>query len=257
MIGLFDSGIGGLTVVRELLRVAPTAPFVYLGDTARTPYGNKSFEAVSRYSLENAAFLIDKGAQIIVIACNSASAIAAEALRTAYPDIPIFEVITPAVEDAVSVTHGRVGVIGTRATIASGAYEKFLKEKGVGEVVSCACPLFVPLVEEGWLEDGETKRVARRYLSSLRQAQVETLIMGCTHYPLLESIIKRYMGNRVTLINSGVSVVSRLLPHLQSMPLDGRQSYYLTDLSTRSEEIARQWLGRSIQFERADLFCYP
>ncbi|MCI0479123.1 glutamate racemase [Candidatus Uhrbacteria bacterium] len=298
MIGIFDSGIGGLTVVRELERQAPDVPFIYLGDTARTPYGNKSAETVVRYALEDAAFLVGQGATAIVIACNSASAVATEALRAAYPSIPVFEVVTPAAEDALAATKGRIGVIGTRATIASGAYERALgagrqksavrrKESSVlspqssvdsglrtqdfGPKVSiavAACPLFVPLVEEGWLEDAETKRIARRYLSPLRSKQIDTLILGCTHYPLLAPVIKRYMGNRVTLIDSGASVVRRVLrdspqssvPSPQSTrnsELGTRNSFFLTDTSARSEEIAATWLGHPVTFERADLSCHP
>ncbi|MFA5935434.1 MAG: glutamate racemase [Patescibacteria group bacterium] len=253
MIGLFDSGIGGLTVVRELLRHAPTASFVYLGDTARTPYGNKSADTVTRYSIENAKFLLDRGATSIVIACNSASAVATEALRKEYPNVPIFEVIAPAVEDALAVTKGRIGVIGTRATILSGAYERRLKERRGIDVTSIPCPMFVPLVEEGWLEDAETKRIGRRYLSPLRQAGVDTLILGCTHYPLLTPIIQRYMGGRVNLIDSGASVVKRLGDLLSDRHERGHQSFYLTDVSRRSEEIAASWLGRPITFEPVTL----
>ncbi|MEO5927221.1 MAG: glutamate racemase [Patescibacteria group bacterium] len=252
MIGLFDSGIGGLTVVRELLRQKPDASFIYLGDTARTPYGNKSAETVTRYSLEDAKFLLDHGATSIVIACNSASAVAADALRKAYPNVPVFEVISPAVEDALAVTKGRIGVIGTRATIGSGTYEKRLSEKKVS-VLSVSCPLFVPLVEEGWLDDGETKRIARRYLSPLRTANIDTMILGCTHYPLLAPIIQRYMGRGVKLIDSGASVVTRLLSSPDIRHGTGEQTFYLTDPSKRSEEIAAKWLGRSIRFETATL----
>lgn len=266
MIGVFDSGIGGLTVVRELERQAPEAPFTYLGDTARTPYGNKSAETVVRYALEDAAFLVAQGADILIIACNTASAVAADALRAAYPTLPIFEVITPAVEDALVATKGRIGVIGTRATIASGAYDRQLRAAKNVEVVSAPCPLFVPLVEDGWLEDAETKRIARRYLSPLRQAQVDTIILGCTHYPLLAPVIRRYMGNRVTLIDSASSVVRRVLEHgtwnvkrsgTEDSGLRTRNSFYLTDLSPRSEDIARAWLGHPVRFERADLSCHP
>ncbi|MBU1349042.1 glutamate racemase [Patescibacteria group bacterium] len=256
MIGIFDSGIGGLTVVRELERQAPDVPFIYLGDTARTPYGNKSAETVIRYALEDVAFLVRQGATAIVIACNSASSVATDALRVAYPSIPVFEVITPAAEDALAATKGRIGVIGTRATITSGAYERHLSAQKV-EVVVAACPLFVPLVEEGWLEDAETKRIARRYLSPLRKQQVDTLILGCTHYPLLAPIIRRYMGNRVTLVDSGTSVVRRVLAGLDaSRPdLQAPRRFYLTDTSARSEEIAATWLGHPVTFERADLLC--
>ena len=274
MIGIFDSGIGGLTVVRELERLSPGTPFAYLGDTARTPYGNKSAETVVRYALEDAAFLMEKGADAIVIACNSASAVATDALRVAHPGLPVFEVIAPAAEDALAATKGVVGVIGTRATIASGAYERRIVGPKV-RVIAQACPLFVPLVEEGWLEDAETKRIARRYLSPLRQAQVDTLILGCTHYPLIAPIIHRYMGNRVTLIDSAESVVRRVLEHgawnmkhgahedegrrtqdeVRGTRYEVRRTnqFYLTDLSKRSEDIARAWLGHPVTFEQADL----
>ncbi|MFZ2804088.1 MAG: glutamate racemase [Patescibacteria group bacterium] len=249
MIGLFDSGIGGLTVVRELLGRAPDASFVYLGDTARTPYGNKSSETVVRYALEDAAFLMSQGATSIVIACNSASAVATDALRREYPNILIFEVIKPAVEAACRQGTKRVGVIGTRATIASGSYEKLLRERNV-EVIAKACPLFVPLVEEGWLDEVETKRIAKHYLSSIRQADVDALILGCTHYPLLTPIIQRFMGKQVRLVDSGATVVDELLKNIQ-LEQSANQRYFLTDLSQRSEEIAKQWLGRPIRFEKA------
>lgn len=251
MIGIFDSGMGGLTVVRELLKHAPQASFIYLGDTARTPYGNKSSETVVRYALEDAAFLVKAGATSIVVACNTASAVASEELRRAYPNLPIYEVITPAAADALAVTRGRIGIIGTRATINSKAYENILNIGADGvhpNVVARACPLFVPLVEEGWLKDSETKRIVRYYLAPLRQAKVDTLILGCTHYPLLAPLIQRYMGRQVKIIDSARSLVARLLevgnPKLQN----GKQLYYLTDTSQRSEEIAREWLGRPVCF---------
>jgi glutamate racemase len=262
MIGIFDSGIGGLTVVRELLRQAPASSFVYLGDTARTPYGNKGAETVSRYSLEDAEFLLAKGAKSIVIACNTASALGADALRNKYPNTPIIDVIEPAIEEALRVTRGRIGVIGTRATIASGAYEKALRNSSFDirhskfEILSFACPLFVPLVEEGWLDDAETKRIVRRYLSPLRLAKVDTVILGCTHYPLLAPLIQRYMGNRVNLVDSGATAVSRILKNTfekQTEPPSVSQSYYFTDASSRSKEIAARWLGRSLNIELAQI----
>ena len=258
MIGIFDSGIGGLTVVRELLRQAPNASFVYLGDTARTPYGNKSKETIERYALEDAAFLISRGVTAIVIACNTASALAIDALRSHYHGFPIFDVIAPAVEDALAVTTGRIGVIGTRSTIGSGIYQKQLIARlasGVAhplEIKTHACPLFVPLVEEGWLDDAETKRIIKHYLYPLRSQNVDTLILGCTHYPLLKPLIHRFMGRRVRLIDSATSVVQRMLVEIE-IEHTGSQVYYLTDVSPHSVEIARQWLGKKIQFEKATL----
>ena len=259
MIGIFDSGIGGLTVVRELLKHQPEAAFIYLGDTARTPYGNKSPETVVRYALEDAAFLVQHGATSLVIACNTASAVASDELRRVYPNLPVYEVITPAAQDALAVTHGRVGVIGTRATISSAAYETALRNSTnlpayrptSLKIITQSCPLFVPLVEEGWLKDSETKRIVRYYLAPLRQAHVDTLILGCTHYPLLAPLIQRFMGKRVKVIDSARSVVTRLLA--AGSLASGEQQYYLTDLPAHSEDIARKWLGRSVHFEKAIL----
>lgn len=253
MIGIFDSGVGGLTVVRQLLQQAPDAGFLYLGDTARTPYGNKSPETVTRYACEDAAFLVERGATSLVIACNSASAVVTETLRHAYPQLPIFEVINSAIEAAVRVTRGRVGVIGTRATVGSGVYQRLLKEhQKITDVFVRVCPLFVPLVEEGWLERRETKQIVRSYLAPLRQAQVDTLILGCTHYPLLASLIQRYIGRRVQLIDSGAAVVASLL-QTPGIVASGPQRYFVTDSVERSRQVARQWLGREISLEAASL----
>ncbi len=253
MIGIFDSGIGGLTVVKELLRAAPDASFVYLGDTARYPYGNKSKETLERYALEDATFLISRGATSLVVACNTASALAIDALRAAHPNVPIYDVIAPAVEDACSVAKKRIGVIGTRATIGSGVYQKKLHAASPKfEIIAQSCPLFVPLVEEGWLDDPETKRIVKHYLYPLRSQNVDTLILGCTHYPLLAPIIQRFMGNRTSIIDSATSVVRRVLTDVE-IARTGSQTYHLTDVSPHSIEIAATWLGRKIQFEKAAL----
>jgi len=274
MIGIFDSGIGGLTVVRELLRQVPDASFVYLGDTARTPYGNKSRETIIRYALEDAAFLVTHGATSLVIACNTLSAVAVSALREAYPQLVILDVITPAVEDALSVTRGAVGVIGTRATIGSGIYQVLLndvvakisevsdKAQDVSvvtrrvshnvRVLTQACPLFVPLVEEGWTKQVETMRIVRRYLSPLRRAQIDTLILGCTHYPMLKTQIAHAVGTRVCLVDSAESVVTRLIS-AGGVGTNGVQRYFFTDTSAHSVLIAQRWLHRKILPELAML----
>lgn len=255
MIGIFDSGIGGLTVVRELVSRAPHASFIYLGDTARTPYGNKSQATIQRYALEDAKFLLSHGATMLVVACNTVSALALDSLRLAYPKFPLFDVITPAVEDAARITRGRIGLIGTRATIGSGTYQRALTTVAPhASVFTQACPLLVPLVEEGWLGRSETKRIVKGYLSPLRQQQIDTLILGCTHYPLLAPLIQRYMGKRVTLIDSASAVVTRLL---ERMPIDKRaaivQRYFFTDTSPHSSSIARAWLQRAVDCEIASL----
>jgi len=252
MIGIFDSGIGGLTVVREILRHAPDAAFVYLGDTARTPYGNKSPDVIRRYALEDAAFLVSQGATSIVIACNSASATAVEAIRGAHPDLPVYDVITPAVQDALALAPESVAVIGTRATIGSGVYQKFLTERsGPPNVFAYACPLFVPLVEEGWLEGPIVDAVIASYLDASRVQGVDTMILGCTHYPLLKRSIQEYMGAGVRLVDSAESMVRRLLADARLQP--GDQRYFFSDVSVHTTAIATKWLERGISPKLANL----
>ncbi|MEA1901260.1 MAG: glutamate racemase, partial [Thermodesulfobacteriota bacterium] len=183
MIGIFDSGIGGLTVVKAIMENLFGYDIIYFGDTARTPYGTKSSETVKKYALENTEFLLSKGAKIIVIACNTASSVATESVAENF-DIPIFEVITPAVELSINTSHKPcIGIIGTRATVKSGIYEKKIKKMNPhARVYSKACPLLVPLVEEGWLNKPETKMIVKKYLHPLKVRQIDTLILGCTHY---------------------------------------------------------------------------
>ena len=192
MIGIFDSGIGGLTVVKEIFKQLPQYQITYFGDTARTPYGNKSKELITKYAFEDTDFLLKKGAKLIVVACNTASAVASEELKNRYKDIPIFEVITPAVDKAIKVTQNkRIGVIGTKATVQSRIYEKQINKLNKDiKVLPKACPLFVPLAEEGWIKKPETKMIAKKYLHSLKIQQIDALILGCTHYPLLKELIQ-------------------------------------------------------------------
>ncbi|MEJ2656501.1 MAG: glutamate racemase [Desulfobacterales bacterium] len=187
MIGIFDSGIGGLTVVRSVMEHLPGYDIVYFGDTARTPYGTKSADTVINYSLENIDFLLQHGAKIVVIACNTASSVASIRVAETF-DVPIFEVVTPASEQAVNRSEiSVVGIIGTRATVKSGIYEKKIKKmKPEAKVYSVACPLLVPLVEEGWMKKPETMMIIKKYLLPLKVRQIDTLILGCTHYPLLK-----------------------------------------------------------------------
>ena len=245
MIGIFDSGIGGLTVVREILRHVPDAAFVYLGDTARTPYGNKSSEVIRRYALEDAAFLVAQGATSIVIACNSASATAVEAIRDAYPDLPVYDVITPAVQDALALAPESIAVIGTRATIGSNVYQHLLDGWTPAiRVHAYACPLFVPLVEEGWLGGPIVDRVIASYLDTPRTQGVDTVILGCTHYPLLKQSIRDFMGESVRLIDSAESMVKRLVADARLQP--GDQRYFFSDVSGHTTDIATKWLERDI-----------
>ena len=202
-IGVFDSGIGGLTVVKALGELLPAEQIIYLGDTARVPYGSKSASTVERYSLEIADMLMQRGAKAIVVACNSASSVALHSLQRAVP-VTVVGVIRPGAEAAIAATRsGHIGVIGTRATIKSGAYERTLRDlRHDVRVTSMACPLLVPLIEEGLLEDSVTDQVLARYLKPLLKDGLDTLVLGCTHYPLLAPAIERAIGDRVQLVDS-------------------------------------------------------
>lgn len=252
MLGIFDSGIGGLTVVKELLKRHPDASFVYLGDAARMPYGNKSPDTIIEYALEDAAFLAARGATAIVIACNTASSYAADILRAKYSGIPVFDVIQPAVDAAVAMPVKCVGVIGTKATIASNVYETRLRAANPElRAVSAACPLFVPLVEEGWIDRPETEMIARAYLAPLLEKNIESLILGCTHYPLLFKVIRKVVGDSVSILDSP----SALLDYMERerlIPEGGGQNMYFTDNNDYARYF-RDWFGRPFFARRAEL----
>lgn len=201
-IGVFDSGVGGLTVAKEIMNQLPDEKIIYFGDTARVPYGNKSKETVTAYSRQIVRFLISKGVKAIVVACNTASAFALETIRHEF-DIPIIGVVKPGARTAAETTeNGRIGVIGTEGTIKSGIYSEFLKEiSPKAQVFGQACPLFVPLVEEGWADDPVTEEIVRRYLKDLLSKEVDTVVLGCTHYPLLRKVISKIAGEEVKLVN--------------------------------------------------------
>lgn len=201
-VGVFDSGVGGLTVAREIIRQLPGEKIVYFGDTARVPYGTKSRDTIIKYSRQIVKFLKTKGVKAIVVACNTASAYALDVIESE-SDIPIIGVVKPGAKVAVAATRNkRVGIIGTDGTIGSGLYTKYIQSKDKGiEVIGKACPLFVPLVEEGMIKDEVTEEMARRYLGELRDKNIDTLILGCTHYPLLRHMIGEIMGDRVQLVN--------------------------------------------------------
>lgn len=199
-IGVFDSGVGGLTVVSALRRRLPRESILYLGDTARLPYGSKSPDTVTRYTRRNIEFLTERGVKAVVVACNTASALA---LPNLSPQIPTWGVIEPGARKAAEVTRGRVGILATEATVRSDAYARALRQLRPGlEILSQACPLLVPLVEEGWHDDPVTEEVARRYLQPLLDAGVDTLVLGCTHYPLLKPVLQRVAGPDVALVDS-------------------------------------------------------
>ena len=235
-IGVFDSGVGGLTVVREIMRNLPNEEIVYFGDTARVPYGSKSKETVTRYSRQIVRFLQSKEVKAIVIACNTASAYALETIKKEL-DIPIIGVVEPGARVACETTvNDRIGVIGTEATVHSGIYTSFIRrQKPDVQVVSKACPLFVPLVEEGWLKDPITMEVARRYLEELLQYDIDTLILGCTHYPLLRSTVQKIVGEKVNLVNPAYETARDLKKLLE------REGLSNPDHETDPSEMPRQW----------------
>jgi glutamate racemase len=256
-VGVFDSGIGGLTAVRELFRQLPHESVVYFGDTARLPYGNKSSETVTRFSLEIASFLVRQNVKCIVVACNTASSHALDALRLRH-ELPIVGVIEPAAKAAVAVSpRGLVGVVGTLATVGSHAYVEAIGRLAPGaNVLSRACPLFVPLVEEGWLDHRVTRLVAEEYLAELRAANLESLILGCTHYPLLAPLLHELMGPAVTLVDSGAeaarATAQLLAERGQLAPDPGARGpqhhFFLSDEPRRRSfaRIAQAFLGRPL-----------
>lgn len=210
-IGVFDSGVGGLTVVKEIMRALPQESVIYYGDTARVPYGSKSAETITAYSRQIARFLMTQEVKAIVVACNTVSALALETIKEEF-DVPFVGVVKPGARMAAQATRNKkIGVIATEGTIQSGIYEQFLKTTSPEvEVFGKACPLFVPLAEEGWLTDAVTKQVAERYLMELKERGVDTLVLGCTHYPLLRGVISEVMGETVTLVNPAYETAREL-----------------------------------------------
>ena len=253
-IGVFDSGIGGLTVYRALRRVLPPAErLIYLGDTARVPYGTRSDVTVVRYALEGGRFLARHGAKAIVVACNTMSAVALDALG-ADAGRPVIGVIEPGAAAACAATRGGViGVIGTAATVKSGAYPRAIARlRPDARVVARACPLFVPLAEEGWVEGGIPERVAETYLASLTRSGIDTLVLGCTHYPLLKPVIAQVMGPGVTLVDSAEETAREVATVLASRGLaraggQGSTSFFVTDVPERFVRIGQRFLGARVE----------
>ena len=260
-IGVFDSGVGGLTVAREIMRNLPQEKIVYFGDTARVPYGSKSKETIIRYSRQIVRFLKTQEVKAIVVACNTASALALETISEE-TDVPMIGVVEPGAKVAVETTRNKkIGLIGTRGTVKSGLYQKVIqKEDPEIQVIGQPCPLFVPLVEEGWLKDEITLEVARRYLDPLLSQDIDTLILGCTHYPLLKPIIQNVMGPDVKLIDSGAECVrdiSVLLNYFELNKsrelLEQTHRFYTTANANSFAAIAEKWLERSVNVEHVNL----
>lgn len=245
-VGVFDSGIGGLTVAKEIMNALPAESIVYFGDTARVPYGNKSPETIIQYSRQIAKFLMTQNVKAIVVACNTVSALAMETIKKEF-DVPFIGVVKPGAKAAAQATvNKKVGVIGTVGTISSGLYREFLHHTNPAvEVYETACPLFVPLAEEGWLNDPVTKQVAERYLAPLKEKQIDTLVLGCTHYPLLRRVIGEVMGDGVTLVNPAYETARELnyvledyhiLKEAESVPATHR--FYVSDGAEKFRDFA-------------------
>jgi glutamate racemase len=264
-IGIFDSGVGGLTVYRALHERLPNERFVYLGDTARVPYGTKSLATVERYAVENSKFLEAHGIKLLVVACNTASALALPAIRRAIK-VPVIGVIEPGSRAAVEVARGEnIGVIATEATVNSGAYANAIAalrdssvHATVGEVIERSCPLFVPLAEEGWANTDVARTVAKEYLGDFSKTSIGALVLGCTHYPILKDVIGEVVGQKITLIDSGAATAADVESLLEKSALtlaeplgvyeerrlcDDLDHFYVTDAAERFAKVAERFLG--------------
>ena len=250
-IGVFDSGLGGLTTVRELFRVLPHESVIYFGDTARLPYGTKSRDTVTRFSLEIAAFLVRQNIKCLVVACNTSSSYALDEL-TRRLELPVVGVIEPAARAAVAASpRGRIGIIGTLATVRSEAYPQAIHRLMPGAaVISRACPMFVPLIEEGWMDHAVTRTVASEYLLELINGRLESLILGCTHYPLIAPLVHELMGPVVRLIDSGAEAAratAQLLRERGQLAAGpARHHFFLSDERLQFQRVAESFLGRAL-----------
>ncbi|PYS90005.1 MAG: glutamate racemase [Acidobacteria bacterium] len=260
-IGIFDSGVGGLTVYRALHDRLPNEHFIYLGDTARVPYGTKSLSTVERYALENSQFLVRRGIKLLVVACNTASALALPAIRAAI-GLDVVGVIGPGGRKAVEITKcddPKIGVIATEATVASNAYASAIRRACESAIVlQSACPLFVPLAEEGWTHESETYSIAGKLLASMRDFRPDALVLGCTHYPILRDVIQQTVGEDVKLVDSGEATADEVVKLLTSKGLenpnevsgsrelcDDMDHFYVTDAAERFARVAERFLGAS------------
>jgi glutamate racemase len=252
-IGIFDSGVGGLTVLKEITRVLPQEDTIYLGDTARVPYGTKSPETVTRYAHEITAFLVKREIKLLVTACNTASAVSLESLKNHY-SIPIVGVIEPGARSAACATRsGKVGVIGTEGTIRSSAYTRAIKRINPEiEVITRPCPLFVPLAEEGWVDNEVARLTARIYLRGLKDDGVDTLVLGCTHYPILKGIIAETMGTEVRLVDSAEETAHTVAEILRNRNLlrpsseKGNHHFFVTDVPAGFIRVGNRFLGNKL-----------
>ena len=273
MIGIFDSGVGGLTFVKALKKALPDYSFVYFGDTARVPYGNKDPETIRRYSKEAADFLLSKGANLIVAACHTVSALAGGDLRE-YLSVPFFDVMNPLAETVLNTSkNGRIGIIGTKSTIKSLEHKNKLEEYFFRhnnshsfkklEIIEKACPLFVPLIEEGFIKRPETKKIIRYYLRDLKLKNIDVLVLACTHYPLLRNKIQSAVGKNAVLIDPAEITVQAIIEFIKNNPqLDAKLSkdkqsqFFVSDDPEKFANFGRAWLGENINTVKADLSLF-
>ena len=260
-IGIFDSGVGGLTVFKEIATLLPEENLLYLGDTARVPYGTKSVETVQRYALEAADFLVDQGVKLLVVACNTASAVALPLLRERF-QLPVIGVIEPGARRAAQSQSHRIGVIGTEGTINSHRYSEAIRALlPDAQIFSAACPLFVPLTEEGWAEHEISRLTAMEYLQPLLKAKIDTLVLGCTHYPLLRNILRQVLGDAVTLVDSAEETAKSVRQLFQAEGLSrlgqgGNSAFFVTDVPTRFIRVGEAFLGKSLdRVEQVQIGC--
>ena len=253
-IGVFDSGIGGLTVVKRIASVLPNENIVYFGDTARVPYGSKSNQTVIEYAIQAGQLLMQKNVKAIVVACNTASSVALPELKKRFA-VPVIGVIEPGAAMAIKSTkNNKIGVIGTRATINNKAYSEQLHKLLPGiSVIEKACPLFVPLVEEGWHNHPASEMIAHEYLDELRDMEIDSLILGCTHYPVLLSVIRKVIGDHVQLIDSGIATAEVVRETLMSLNMItnsnalGKMDFFVSDIPSTFKEVAELFLGKEIK----------
>lgn len=267
MIGIFDSGFGGLTVFKEIKKALPDYSYIYLGDNLRSPYGGRSQEAIFEFTKQAVDFLFKQGCQLVILACNTASSEALRKLQQewlpkAYPDRRILGVICPLAEEAAKVSRfGRIGVVGTKATVSSNAYQRELNHQNPQlKIFQNACPLLVPLIEEGWLDKTETRMILKKYLRSLKAAQIDTLILGCTHYPLLMKEFQRIAGKRIKVLDGPKIVAEKLADYLKRHPeiesklkKDGQVRYLTTDSAEKFELLGSRFFGSQIRSEKIEL----
>lgn len=262
-IGVFDSGVGGLTVVKQIMKVMPHENIIYFGDTARVPYGTKSKEAVTKYSKQNVRFLLSKDVKAIIVACNTASSNSLDELRTTF-DVPIFGVVVPGVEEALRATKNKkIGVIGTQGTVRSGAYERMIcAGDSEMQVFTKACPLFVPLAEEGWTDNEVSRQAAKNYLTDLVATGIDSLVLGCTHYPLLKRCIGTTVGDAIKLVDPAKATAKRVMHFLGERGMlneneeVGEKQFYLSDSTDTFKFVCQKALKHGYQPEIIDIEKY-